>query len=130
MKAQPMLITLLISLSLVACKKDKAKPVGLSGTYSGKLYSTSPGVTQANAQLVISNRNYTAAVDIPFGGGSRGTYMVNGNEITFTDSLVHTANFDWGLLLNGKYTSTTKGDSLILVKTSNNYNYTYRLKKQ
>lgn len=130
MKSRSLLIMLLMLLSLAACKREKVTPVNLKGAYTGKLYSTNVGVSETDARLVMTDKTYTASINTPFGADSRGRYVVNDNEITFTDSLAHTANFDWGLLLDGKYTSTIKGDSLILVKKGNMYNYTYRLKKQ
>ena len=127
---KPITIIWIIVLIFSACKKEKAIPVNLKGTYTGKLYSTNTGIAETDAQLVIADKTYNATINTLFGANSRGSYVVNDKEITFTDSLVHTANFDWGLILGGKYTSTTKGDSLILVKKGNMYNYTYRLKKQ
>jgi hypothetical protein len=127
---KPIFILWITVLTFTACKKDKATPVSLTGAYTGKLYSTSTGVAQADAKLVIADKTYNASLNTPFAAGSRGSYVVNDKEINFTDSLVHTANFDWGLLLNGKYTSAIKGDSLILVKKGAGYSYTYRLKKE
>lgn len=130
MKAQSLLIMLLMLLSLAACKREKVTPVNLKGTYTGKLYSTNTGIAETDAQLVIADKTYTASINTHFHANSYGSYVVNDNEISFTDSLAHTADFDLDLVLAGKYTSTTKGDSLILVKKGNMYNYTYRFKKQ
>ncbi|WPU94174.1 hypothetical protein SNE25_01375 [Mucilaginibacter sabulilitoris] len=116
MKAQSLLVTLLILLSLAACKKEKAIPINLKGTYIGKLYSTSPGAAETDAQLVITDKTYNTSINTHFHANSYGSYIVNNKEITFTDSLAHTADFDSGLVLAGKYTLTTKSDSLILVK--------------
>ncbi|WP_183562436.1 hypothetical protein [Mucilaginibacter sp. SP1R1] len=131
MKTSVFFILLLTLLSFAACHKDKTiTPLKLEGIYNGTLISSSPGESSVNAKVTLSAKTYQASLTTPFGAGSKGSYIINNNQVTFTDSTVHTANFDWGLLLNGTYTPTTKGDSLILIKKGEGYNYTYHLKKQ
>ncbi|MBB6108433.1 hypothetical protein [Mucilaginibacter lappiensis] len=132
MKTPIFFILLSATLSFTACTKDKATapPQKLDGTYTGAFTSSSTDATNATAKVVISGKTYQATLNTAFGVSSKGSYATGNNQIAFTDSTVHTANFDWGLLLNGTYTSTTKGDSLILVKKGAGFNYTYRLKKQ
>ena len=132
MKTPIFFILLSATLSFTACSKNEATPLPqkLDGTYTGAFTSTSVGATNATAKVVITGKTYQATLNTAFGVSSKGSYVTSNNQIAFTDSTVHTANFDWGLLLNGTYSSTTKGDSLILVKKGTGYNYTYRLKKQ
>jgi len=132
MKTPVFLILLSAILSFTACTKNKVTPLSkkLDGSYTGAFTSSGPGSINTTANVIISGKTYQGSLNTTFGVLSRGSYVVNNNQITFTDSIVHTANFNWGLLLNGVYTATTKGDSLILVKKGTGYNYTYRLKRQ
>ncbi|SEO49551.1 hypothetical protein SAMN05428947_102569 [Mucilaginibacter sp. OK283] len=120
---------------IAACKDDKVIPQQLQGTYKGSFRSVNTasmtdraGLLNGSAEIVISGNNYQggcAAVQ-----QSKGGYVVAGNEITFTDSLMHTADFNWSLLLNGTFKQSNKGDSLVWTKTLGTYNYIYTLKKQ
>jgi hypothetical protein len=131
MKTPIYFILLSATLSFTACSKNEATPLPqkLDGTYTGTFTCSGAGSINTTAHVTISGKTYQGSLNTTFGVLSRGSYVVNNsNQITFTDSTVHTANFNWGLLLNGTYSSTTKGDSLILVKKGTDY--TYRLKKQ
>jgi major membrane immunogen (membrane-anchored lipoprotein) len=130
MKSQSLIMMLFAVVALAACNKDNATPVKLEGTYAGTFTSSSVNAANGTVKVVISGKTYQATLNTFMTIGSRGSYTVNNNQLTFQDSLVHTANFDWGLLLNGTYIQTTKDDSLILEKRGNGYSYVYRLKKQ
>ena len=132
MKTPVLFILLSAVLSFTACTKNKVTPLPqkLDGTYTGAFTATGTDAINTTAHVVIAGRTYQGSLNTTFGVLSRGSYIVNNNQITFTDSTVHTANFNWGLLLNGTYSSTIKGDSLILVKKGSGFNYVYRLKKQ
>jgi len=130
MKSQSLIVRLFALLALAACNKDNATPVQLDGAYTGTFTSSSVNATNGTIKVLISGKTYQATLNTFMAIGSRGSYTVNNNQLTFQDSLVHTANFDWGLLLNGTYTQITKGDSLILEKRGDSYSYVYRLKKQ
>lgn len=133
MKTPIFFLLLSATLSFTACTKDKASapPKKLDGTYTGAFTSSGPDAIKTTANVVISGKTYQGSLNTTFGVLSKGSYVVNNdNQVTFTDSTIHTANFNWGLLLNGSYTSTIKGDSLILVKKGAGFSYTYRLKKQ
>ncbi|QQL51155.1 hypothetical protein [Mucilaginibacter ginkgonis] len=124
----------------VACKKEDVK-VNASitdGTYTGTfLYSNrNPAVNYVpltgNVTLIMKNRAYTCtSPSTSFGAAARGRFDIPGQQIVFTDSLVHTANFDGNIVLNGTYDAVVKDDSLFLTKTVNTYAvYSYKLKKQ
>jgi len=130
MKLQRLIMTPLALLGLAACHKDNAEPVKLSGTYTGIFKSTSPNAASGTVKLVVTDKTYLAELKTFMRIESRGTYIIDNNQITFKDSTAHTANFDWSLLLNGVYEQSAKNDSLILVKKGEGYSYMYRLKKQ
>jgi hypothetical protein len=129
MKAHSLLVLLFCAGIATGCKKDSVTTQQLQGNYTGRLVSKDgqPGPTDFNVQL--SGGTYKASSTsgiLPL--GTKGSFTVNSNQVVFVDSLAHTANFNWGLLLNGSYTAQFKGDSLILVKSDGSY--AYRLKKQ
>ena len=134
MKAFSPLFLFVAFVVAVGCKKDNVTSHKLQGHYTGRLVAQgvqpAPGVIDFKVE--ITGNNYHA---FPTTGlltlSSKGTFTLNSNnQIAFADSLVHTANFNWGLLLSGTYSAEYKGDSLILVKSGEGYSYTYRLKKQ
>jgi hypothetical protein len=135
MKTLSLLVFLVACLVIAGCKNENVTPQQLQGTYKGSFASVNTasasdrsGLLGGSAQVVISGSNYqggsTAAQQ------SRGSYVIENNDIIFTDSLAHTADFNWALLLNGTFKQSTKGDSLVWTKTLGTYNYIFTLKKQ
>lgn len=107
-----------VILALSGCS-DKLSPDALSGTYTGKFHYLMPESSEkvtADAKIIFRERRYSSQGNtnkIPAGGS--GDFEIQGGEIiNFKDENVWTANFDWGLILNGKYKYDFKGDSLIL----------------
>ncbi len=117
-----------------ACKKDDTKT--FDGNYTGTFR------TLVQGKLVMSD--FDVSLQAKQFNVTKGDHKGNGtfqrnqtNELTFTDQLVRTADFNWNVLLNGTYTAEVKGDSLILTKypprgplALPEYNYyQYRLKR-
>ncbi|SDS56968.1 hypothetical protein SAMN05216490_1396 [Mucilaginibacter mallensis] len=107
------------------------------GTYSGLLLADekdggfNTGPITRSVSYSFNNSNYTTvAAPAGFTAASKGVYTLSGNKIALTDSLVHTANFDWNLILVGSYSYNVNADSLIITKTSGTNTYTYKLKRQ
>ena len=104
---------------------DKLSLNALNGTYTGEFYYVEPGKSledkvAAPASLTFSGENYTSQGGperIPAGGSGRFDILKN-KLVNFKDQNIWTANFDWGLILNGKYNYELKGDSLILTRYS------------
>lgn len=130
-----------ILFSLVSCS-DKVTVDALKGTFSGKFYYLPPSESKmvtADAEVSFSDSRYTSKGNtgyVPAGGS--GTFALENNQIVnFKDENIWTANFDWGLILQGKYTYQVKGDSLILNRYSEpcancsteRGTYQYRLKR-
>jgi hypothetical protein len=127
-------IFLVLGTFLTACEKDDLK---LQGTYSGTFIYTHPASSVAPppsgpASITFSEHTYTSTGNpdkIPAGGS--GTFEVTKSKsVIFKDQNVWTANFDWGLVLNGEYKYQVKGDSLYLAKYNAEFKvYEYRLKR-
>lgn len=123
----------ILALAFSACKKDKGTNA-FKGSYEGTFR------TIVNQKMVMSESKVLFSDDQYYSmkGRGSGKFSLQGNSIVrFEDKNIWTADFDWGLILNGDYQYKTKGDSLILTKilpalpyanTVYNY-YQYRLKR-
>jgi len=95
----------------------------LDGNYTGHYYFTGPGETrtiksQNTVSVRLSDKEYTSSGEtsrIP-AGGSGEFNLVDKEEIQFSDKHVWTADFDWNLILNGRFIYELKNDSLILTR--------------
>lgn len=120
MKTRILLIAFVLT-SILSCKEGEISP-NIDGEYSGTFYyGTLYGTIQeAPAQLSIKNGRFSmpgTANRLPAGG--KGSFAINDkNNIVFSDENVWTADFNWALILNGKYSFETKSDSLNLNKIS------------
>lgn len=116
---------------LFSCKKDRQDLT--NGTYKGTFkVSYTSGSNEGPVTLVISDGTYECSEDadhIP--GGGSGTFTQEKKTIVFDDENVHTADFDWNLILNGIYGYTFDGKHLKLVndRVTGAY-YEYDLEKQ
>lgn len=116
---------------LSACKKDNLSIQ--EGTYKGIFTVTYNSVKESGkTTLELKNGRFSCSGNpnrIPAGGS--GTFSYDENTITFNDENAWTADFDWNLILNGKYYYTFDGKKLIFSSDKNNMgNYKYDLKKQ
>jgi hypothetical protein len=114
-----MVFLLFVYFAISSCKEGNVQP-SLDGEYVGKFYYGSLfGTTQEGAASVkIANGRFQSVGNnsrIP-AGGSGAVSVVDSNTVLFSDENVWTANFDWALVLNGKYSVNVKDDSLFLDK--------------
>jgi hypothetical protein len=132
-----MRILLLVALLLpaIACKKDKeTKPVIPDGTYAGTFQRQGNGTGQVvNVTLNLNDFGFNSSGPAPanrYPVIGKGKYAIDNNKITFSDSLVYTADFDWTLILSQEYQFDSRGDSLIIVRQYNaQVRDIYKLKK-
>lgn len=125
---------LTIAVALSSCKKEN-NAIDFKGKYLGTFRSMANGQLQIiPAELNLAKPNFELTKGAKPGNG---TFKVEDKmNITFTDTNVWTADFNWNLILSGTYIYEALGDSLILTKkfaTSNPsadfYYYQYRLKR-
>lgn len=123
-------------LSTVACKKSSTIAAISDGIYSGRFIYRSQNMAyqykEATVIITFTGQNYTSTWHSDyFPAGGTGTYSTSDNaRITFSDMGVHTANFDWNLILNGDYAYHYEGDSLVISKNITSLaGYEYRIKK-
>lgn len=105
----------------------------LTGYYEGIFMRIDNGARkEGETNLKLRDSTYRSKGQpnrVPAGGS--GSWKIDGNTLVFRDKNIWTADFDWHLILNGKYRYEIKGDSLILTGHRPNAKYyTYRLRKQ
>ncbi|WP_201978421.1 hypothetical protein [Hymenobacter rubidus] len=128
-------VSALISLLLVAgCKKSTpASPAvsNLDGTYTGTFQRQTSGSSPiSQVSLVFSGGEWSGTSQTPkYPGLCKGTYTVIGKKITFTNTCIWTADFDWTLILSGDYEFTATGNALEITKPGPSYTDIYRLSK-
>jgi len=120
-----------ITTLLSSCKKDDLEIK--DGTYKGTFTVTYNSGTQiGQTTLELNNGKFSCSENtnrIPAGGS--GTFSSDNKKITFNDENTWTANFDWNLILSGKYDYTFDGKNLIISADKNGIgNYKYDLEKQ
>jgi len=122
MKPTGLLLLFSILLFAASCS-DKINLSLLDGNYTGYYYYTGPGETktiksQNTVTVNLSGKEYHSSGDasrIPAGGAGEFT-LVDKEEVQFNDKHVWTADFDWNLILNGRFIYELKNDSLILTR--------------
>lgn len=116
---------------LSSCDKDELDLK--DGTYKGTFTVTySSGTQTGQTTLVLKNGKFSCSGNsnrIPAGGS--GTFSSDNKKITFNDENFWTADFDWNLILSGKYDYTFDGKTLKISADRNGVgNYKYDLEKQ
>jgi hypothetical protein len=131
-----LLIALTFAASLfISCKKHTVAPGSIfNGKYAGTFTYSNNDPTANYVPLtgwvgvIFNDKHYYSTSPLSmFAAGASGNFINDAKQITFADSTVHPANFDWGIILNGSYTYTTKGDSLFLTKKVSYNIYSYKL---
>ena len=103
---------------LVSCDKnsDTDNPVdkNLIGSYMGTFHRT--GMDTVGLILSFSENNFEGSSTRPkYPAICRGSFQLNTTTVTFTDSCVWTADFDWTLILNGNYNIDFNSDGSIRI---------------
>ncbi|WP_421869827.1 hypothetical protein [Marinoscillum sp.] len=125
---------MLLIVLATGCSEDEMVKLE-SGVYSGSftaMYDVDKSPLIHDVSITIDGNRFTCSSGpqyIPAGGS--GTFQVEGNEITFVDENVWTANFDWGLILNGTYLiRENNGEYLIQCVINDVVRYEYQVKKE
>jgi hypothetical protein len=124
------LIVPALSLLSFACSDLALNPSALDGTYRGTFAITnSKGVVQTgNVTFTFDGGQYSCTPETmylpPSGAGS---FQFVGHAIRLKDTVAHTAEFDWTLILNGDFSYTFDGVHLVLVQQDQEYQRHRRL---
>lgn len=131
----------ILLLAAVGCDKDKEgdirdpAPINDAGIYKGTFQRTGQlnGGPKVPVTLEFGHDTFknlgTLGGRYPTIG--RGSFKITNGEVNFQDSTFYTADFDWSLILSGKYKMGYEGDSIVISRDYNgHYQDTYKLKMQ
>lgn len=107
---------------LIACSKESENSTDLTGTYKGTFRRSGPAYDGAAVNVTINFHRGTftgSGETMYYPAICKGSYEADEASITFTDSCGWTANFDWTLILNGRYDLQVKGDSIFISRSGN-----------
>jgi hypothetical protein len=111
-------IIFIITVFTVGCVDNDAG-VSLAGTYHGTFYRMQNNVRVLESTVTVTFDNGV------FSGNSsdrnspaicNGSYATAESEINFENKCMFTADFDWTLILSGKFAITKSDDAIILSK--------------
>ncbi|MCQ0110931.1 hypothetical protein [Zhouia amylolytica] len=121
MKLYKIMILLLTMSTMIGCENDDSDDT-ISGTYQGTFTVTDPeGQTfTKDVTVIFSGNQYSSSLR-----GS-GSYIQKSKTMIFSDKNIWTAEFDWGLILNGVYAYEFGKNSLQLTKGNGEQFPTYQ----
>lgn len=97
-------IICLISLVIIlfSCEKSDSANYSLSGRYMGIFSRTGMDTSQVSIYFDLDRfEGFSSVTNYP--AICAGKFDIEGDKVTFEDSCVWTANFDWSLILTGTY---------------------------
>jgi hypothetical protein len=111
------LLTVVCTLLLLACDKTDSESSGLYGRYIGIFNRT--GMDTAQVSLLFTGNHFEGQSNKPnYPAVCRGNFQQDNNSIHFSDSCSWTANFDWSLILSGKYNISFMQGTVRIWKTN------------
>jgi len=125
--------------SLIGCDRDGQIYTKIpDGVYVGTfqrehVWSNSD---TANITITFSSNNWSGLSDImKYPALCKGTYTIIGDTIVFENECVWTAEFDWSLILSGKYVLEPNGNTIEFYRdyrsaTSDTYIDMYRITRK
>lgn len=123
----------ILSFALTGCEEEILTK--FTGKYAGIFICSNSGSStrpSGPASITFDGNTYTSTGNedrIP-AGGSGNFEILNSQSVRFRDHNLWTADFDWGLILNGEYNYKAEGDSLFLAKYIGGLKvFEYRLEK-
>ncbi|OGU75359.1 MAG: hypothetical protein A2V93_09845 [Ignavibacteria bacterium RBG_16_34_14] len=122
-----LLIVILICF-FYSCAEEEIYSTFEDGVYEGTFTMVESNNTIHTGKVTFSfiHNKYICIPEsqfLPPSGG--GNFQISKNILTLEDKVAHTANFDWSLILNGKFNFTYDGKKLIL-KQNDRINNRYR----
>lgn len=133
------LLFVLVAFSIAACEPDgtlkaeigdDAQPADFrEGTYSGIFTRVSPAALHPPSEvtLTFNKTSYTgSSTRAKYPAICEGTFKIKGNTIEFENGCMWTADFDWTLILKGRYDLAVRNDSIFITRkydggTSDNF---------
>lgn len=98
---------IILSILFVGCSTNNSSTEIFDGTYIGSFSRISDTGQNPSAKVSITFNNGTfegTSTINEYPAICNGTYEISDSDITFSNSCVFTADFDWTYILNGTYT--------------------------
>jgi hypothetical protein len=118
------LLVCLMSLILSACSDLVLEPSGLDGTFSGTFtIINNKGITETGTVTFTFNGDrYSCTPGRPyFPPSGAGFLAIRGQTLILKDTVPHTAEFDWTLILSGSFSFAYDGLHLVLKQEDQEY---------
>jgi len=111
------LLILALCLGLLSCSDLSTEPTSIDGTYRGTFTFTHGSGLVESGVVTISfvGGQYTCSPEqkyLPPSGS--GLYVIVDDTLRLTDTAVHTAEFDWTLILNDSFSFQLDGSHVVL----------------
>lgn len=113
-----------LALQISACSDDSDVNSITDGAYVGTFTIVSAnGHTQTgNVTFTFEGTSYSCLPEQPYLPPSgAGQFQTIREVLRFKDTVVHTAEFDWTLILNGDFQYTFDGSHLVLLQKDDQY---------
>jgi hypothetical protein len=111
------LYLLTVAFLLFACDKTDSESNTLYGRYIGIFNRT--GMDTAQVSLLFNGNHFEGQTNKQnYPAICRGGFQLDNNSVNFTDSCSWTANFDWSLILTGKYNISFMQGTVRIWKTN------------
>ena len=126
------LIWLIVIVTLGSCEKtSNIDVISLNGTYKGTFQRKIDGSGQiSNVTITFSDTNWLGDTQFSkYPALCKGTFSLSDNTINFENSCPWTAEFDWTLILSGKYQVKSYGDTIEISRDLTAYKDVYLLTK-
>ena len=118
-----LVILSVFSLIVFSCNKsndnDEPESPGIEGNYTGRFERNG---NISNVTLRLQNNQFNGTSDIVnFPAIANGNYQISNDTISFENQGVWDANFDWSLILYGKWHYTFDNGTLTMTKDGDRY---------
>jgi hypothetical protein len=106
-----------VAFTFFACDKTESESSDLYGRYIGIFNRT--GMDTAQVSLLFTGNRFEGQSNKQnYPAICRGSFLQDNNSINFTDSCSWTANFDWSLILSGKFNISFMQGTVRIWKTN------------
>ena len=133
MKAKLSLYLFLL-VAITSCKEDIVKETSeIEGTFTGTFIRSSPNARYAPSEVTLTFSDGEFQGDsetVKYPAICNGTFLIEGENITFSNSCPWTAEFDWTLILSGEFTYEWRGEELVIEKRNGDLHDYYFLTRQ
>jgi len=110
----------LVAVSCLSCSKTQENQTP-QGAYTGSFQRITGGMGDTvHVTLILTGHEFSGNCGRAYYPSiCNGTFNIKGSSLEFKNACFFTANFDWSLILDGKYQFTAINDSLVITRDYN-----------